>query len=130
VGTAVRSGWLSDALDALVAGDTAAWTELYSDDAVHEFPYAPEPFPGRLEGKAAIGEYMRHLPDMVKFTSFDDVRVHEADEDQLIVEVQSRGHLVADDAPFHMSYVWFITFRDGLVTNFRDYMNPLELPPV
>ena len=128
--TVIASRWLSDAIDTLLAGDSDAWTQFYSDDAVHEFPYAPEPFPGRLEGKAAIGEYMKHLPEMVKFASFDDVRVHEARKDLLSVELQGRGRLVADGAPFHMSYVWFITFRDGLVSHFRDYMNPLELPPM
>jgi ketosteroid isomerase-like protein len=102
--------------------------QMYDDDAVHEFPFAPEGRPERLNGKAAIAEYMKNLPALVRFDSFDDVRVREAG-DELIVEANGHGRRVGSGAPFHMQYVWFITHKNGRVSRFRDYMNPLRLRP-
>ena len=36
----------------------------------------------------------------------------------------------SDDAPRDISYVWFITLRDGKIVHFRDYMNPLQVMDV
>jgi uncharacterized protein len=115
--------WFIRALESLRAGDVDGFLAMYDDDAVHEFPFAPEGRPGRLEGKSAIAEYMKNLPARVKFDSFDDVRVRQAG-DELIVEATGHGTRPGSGAPFHMQYVWFITHEDGRVSRFRDYMNP------
>lgn len=115
--------WLTAAFESLRDGDVDGFMRMYTDDAVHEFPFAREGAPRRLEGKAAIAEYMKILPERVKFESFDDVRVHEAG-DELIVEATGRGTRPGSGEPFHMQYVWFITHHDGRVSHFRDYMNP------
>jgi uncharacterized protein len=115
--------WFTRALESLRAGDVDGFIAMYDDDAVHEFPFAAEGRPERLEGKPAIAEYMKNLPARVKFDSFDHVRVREAG-DELIVEATGRGTRPGSGASFHMQYVWFITHKDGRVSRFRDYMNP------
>ncbi len=121
-------GWFIAAQDALHAGDVAGFLEMYADDAVHEFPWAPEGRPQRLEGKAAIARYMEQLPAMVQFDSdaFNDMQVREAG-DELIVEATATGTRPGTGEPFYMQYVWFITHNNGRVTHFKDYMNPLLL---
>ncbi len=120
--------WFARALESLRAGDVDGFVRMYEDDAVHEFPFAPEGRPERLEGRSAIAAYMKNLPAVVHFDSFDDLRVREAG-DELIVEASARGTRPGSGAPFHMQYVWFITHKDGRVSHFRDYMNPLRLRP-
>jgi uncharacterized protein len=88
--TIVAPEWFAAALDSLRAGDIDGFVQMYDDDAVHEFPVAPEGRPERLEGKSAIAEYMKNLPAVVQFDSFDDVRVREAG-DELIVEANGHG---------------------------------------
>ena len=80
----------------------------------------------RLEGRDAIADYMRNLPRRMRFGSFSDVRVREAGE-EVIIEATGHHRNIADDTPRDLDYVWFITRRDGQVTHFRDYMNPLQL---
>jgi uncharacterized protein len=126
--TAAAPEWFTAALDALLAGDADRFVEMYEDDAVHEFPFAPEGAPERLEGKPAIAEYMKDLPVKVKFDSFDVVGLREAG-DELIVEATGHGRRPGSSAPFHMQYVWFITHKDGRVSRFRDYMSPLRVRP-
>jgi len=50
---------LFDALEGLERGDVKPWVDMFRDDGVMEFPFAPPGYPSRLDGKAAIAEYMR-----------------------------------------------------------------------
>jgi uncharacterized protein len=118
--------WLSRAIGALQAGDIDGWMDLYAPDAVHEFPFAPEGSIRRLEGRDAIVAYMRRLPELIRFGTLSGVRVREAGE-EWIIEATGHHRRAADGAPRDISYVWFITRRDGRVTQIRDYMNPLQL---
>jgi ketosteroid isomerase-like protein len=120
--------WFTAALEALRAGDVDGFVAMYDDDAVHEFPWAPEGRPERLVGKPAIAGYMKGVPARVKLDAFDDVRIREAG-DELIVEATAHGTRPDSGTPFDMQYVWFITHKDGRVSRFRDYMNPLEQTP-
>ncbi len=118
--------WFARAIEALQSGNINGWMEIYSPDAVHEFPFAPEGAPRRLEGRDAIAAYMSQLPSRIRFGSLSDVRVREAG-DELIIEATGHHHRLPENTPRDLSYVWFITLRDGKVTHIRDYMNPSQL---
>ena len=118
--------WFTKALDSLRAGDVDGFIEMYDDEAVHEFPFAPVGRPQRLEGKPAIAAYMKNLPALVRYDSFDDMRVRQVG-DELIVEATARGKRPGTGAPFDMQWVWFITHQNGRVSRFRDYMNPARV---
>ncbi len=100
--------------------------EIYAPDAVHEFPFAPEGAIRRLDGQNTIAAYMSQLLGRIRFGSLSNVRVREAG-DELIIEATGHHRRIPDDTPMDLSYVWFITRRDGPVTHVRDYMNPLQL---
>ncbi len=124
--TSSLPGWLAGAVEALRSGNIDGWMAIYAPDAVHEFPFAPEGAVPRLEGRDAIAAYMRQLPGRIRFGSLSDVRVREA-ADEFIIEANGHHRRVSDDTPWDLSYIWFVTRRHGLVTHFRDYMNPLQL---
>lgn len=118
--------WLAIALKALQAGDVDGWMKIYAADAAHEFPFAPAGWVNKLEGRPAIASYMVRLPALIRLGSFCDVRAREVGN-ELIVEAAGQHRRVSDDATWEIDYVWFIALRDGRVTHFRDYMNPLQL---
>ena len=118
--------WFASAVEALQAGDIDAYMEMYAPDAVHEFPFAPEGAVPRLVGRDAIAAYMRNLPSRIRFGSLTDVRLREVG-DEVIIEAKGHHRRVPDGAPRDLNYVWFITRRNGKVTHYRDYMNPLQL---
>jgi len=124
--TSVLPRWFEQALDALRAADIEGWMTIYAPDAVHEFPFAPEGMPRELVGREAIAAYMGQLPSLIRFGALSDVRSREI-ENELIVEATGHHHRIADNAARDISYVWFITMRDGKVVRIRDYMNPLEV---
>ncbi|MFE0806236.1 nuclear transport factor 2 family protein [Streptomyces sp. NPDC058848] len=112
----------------LLDKDIAAWTGLWADDGVMEFPFAPEGWPGRLEGKEAIGAYMRGYPDHIDLRGFPELRIHRTVEPEtLVVEMRGVGRLVRTDAPFDMTYIAVVTVEGGRFTSYRDYWNPLAV---
>ncbi|MFC7896958.1 nuclear transport factor 2 family protein [Streptomyces sp. NPDC057381] len=112
----------------LLDKDVAAWTDLWADDGVMEFPFAPEGWPGRLEGKEAIGAYMRGYPDHIDLRDFPELRVHRTVEPEtLVVEMRGVGRLVRTGAPFDMTYIAVVTVEGGRFTSYRDYWNPLAV---
>jgi len=124
--TSTLPPWFAQAVEALQAADVDRWLDIYAPDAVHEFPFAPEGAVTRLEGRDEIAAYMREIPKRTRFGTLSDVRVREAG-DEVIIEATGHHRRISDGTPRDISYVFFITLRDGKVTNFRDYMNPLQL---
>jgi uncharacterized protein len=114
------------ATDALLAHDMAAFTALYADDAVMEFPFAPPGRPERLDGRAAVEAYLDGYTDMVNIQRIHDVVVHEtADPDVIIAEMAASGLVVATGAPYTARYIAVLTISGGLIRHYRDYWNPL-----
>ncbi|MEW2296379.1 nuclear transport factor 2 family protein [Streptomyces sp. NPDC006743] len=105
-----------------------AWTELWADDGVAEFPFAPDGWPRRLEGKEAVAAYMRPYPDHIDLHDFPDLRIHHTTDPRTVVaEMRGVGRLVRTGAPFDMTYIAVVTVRDGRIISYRDYWNPLAV---
>jgi ketosteroid isomerase-like protein len=41
-----------------------------------------------------------------------------------IAEWSVYGSVVSNGNPYNMKYATFVTFRDGLIANYREYWNP------
>ncbi|HEY0261182.1 MAG TPA: nuclear transport factor 2 family protein [Lacisediminihabitans sp.] len=115
--------WLAEAAIGLASGDVDVWMEMYTDDAVHEFPFAAPGATRRLEGKDAIRAYMEAMGGSVQFGSLDDVHIREFG-DEVIIEAEGHHFDAVTGDPFDLRYLWIITRRDGLVTRLQDYMGP------
>ncbi|MGJ7905342.1 nuclear transport factor 2 family protein [Actinopolyspora sp. H202] len=104
------------------------WVGLWAEDGVMEFPFAPQGWPERLEGREAIAAYMRHYPDHIDLHDFPDLRIHQTtDPGTIVVEMRGVGRLVETGKPFDMTYIAVVTVQDGFITSYRDYWNPLTI---
>jgi ketosteroid isomerase-like protein len=113
---------------ALIDKDMDAWHDLWVDDAVNEFPFAPPNYPTRLEGKDAIREYMKDFPANIDVLGVPMMKVHQTlDPNVVIMESQIEGRAVATGGPYNMRYICVIEFRDGKISRYVDYWNPLEV---
>ncbi|MFS8200015.1 nuclear transport factor 2 family protein [Streptomyces sp. CWNU-52B] len=112
----------------LLDKDIPAWVDLWDEHGVLEFPFAPDGWPKRLAGRAAVLDYMRHYPDHIDLHDFPAVEIHESTESgRIVVEMRGVGQLVETGAPFDMTYVAVVTVAGGLITHYRDYWNPLAV---
>lgn len=123
-----RAEWFEGAVRAFFRNDIETFTTMYRDDAVHTFPFAPEGMPSRVEGKAAISEYMHRVPEIVTFDGTVTGLTISEGADTLTAEWSATGRF-ANGTPAALSYVAVVTFQDGLVKEYHDYMNPLDLQP-
>ncbi|MEI5100521.1 nuclear transport factor 2 family protein [Streptomyces sp. PmtG] len=113
----------------LLRGDLEHWAALFAEDGTMEFPFAPDGYPKRLDGRAAIAAYLRGVGDHIAYDAFPRVEIHETrDPDTLVVEMSAEGRVTATGGPFLMAYVAVATVRDGRFVRYRDYWNPLAAP--
>jgi ketosteroid isomerase-like protein len=118
---------LQRALD-LIATDLPAWLELFTDDAVVEFPYAASlGRPGRLEGKKAIGDYFLSTPGTFTNLRFRDLRIISgADPDVAVAEVHGSATLMPMNASYEQDYVMILRTKGGKAVHYTEYWNPLN----
>ena len=113
------------ATDLLLKGDMAAFAALWAEDGVLEFPFAQPGAPRRLEGRAAVQEYLRDYPDLLDVREIPERAVHRTEDPAVvIVEFTVNGVVVATDKPYTMPYIAVITVRDGEIQHYRDYWSP------
>lgn len=119
---------IARALQLLLDKDMIGFAGLWAEDGTAEFPFAPPGWPARLEGRAAIEDYVRDYPKVLDIQGFPKQVVHQtADPDVVIVEYDAEGVVVPTGEPYRHSYVVVLTTRDGEIVNYRDYWNPLNL---
>jgi hypothetical protein len=112
-------------LDKFLAKDMKGWSELCADDVVAEFPFAPEGTQNRFEGKQALYAYLKDYHNFINVKSLPTKKVYVTDDQNVaIAEWSVSGEVIASGNPYEMSYATFITIRDGLIVNYREYWNP------
>ena len=123
--TSTAAELLRHSLDTFLAKDMKGWSELCTEDVVAEFPFAPEGSQARFEGRAALYEYLRNYPSFIDVKSLPTLRTYSTDDPNVaIAEWSASGKVLTNGNPYEMSYATFVTFRDGLISNYREYWNP------
>jgi hypothetical protein len=113
-------------LSLLIAGDIRAWVKLWDENGVFEFPYTPPGFPRRLEGRAAIADYISGFPDLVRLKSFEVIECY-ADPTgrEGCVEFMCEAEALPTGKPYNQHYISLIKTKNKKVTLYRDFWNPL-----
>ncbi|WBB80298.1 nuclear transport factor 2 family protein [Micromonospora sp. WMMD882] len=114
-------------LKLLETGGITEWVALFHPDGVLEFPYAPPGFPREVRGTEAIHAHMRNFPEQLDVT-FSGVVHHDTVDPELVVaEFEAVGTALVSGRPFRQRYVSLLWLRDGRITRYRDYWNPLAV---
>ncbi|MBA4133248.1 MAG: phenazine biosynthesis protein PhzA/PhzB [Flavobacterium sp.] len=116
---------LRNSLDTFLAKDMKGWAALCAQDVVAEFPFAPEGSPSRFEGRDAIYAYLKDYPSFIDVKSLPTLKIYGTDDaNTAIAEWSASGVVIGNGNPYEMSYATFVTFKDGLIINYREYWNP------
>ena len=116
-------------IDAINAWDFEIQRELLAEDAVFEMPYAPEGFERRFVGRDNIIAFVETIPAITDAENLHDVRLDtfHSDPGEIVAEYRSDMVLKPTGAEYRNEYICRFTVRDGQVTRFAEYYDPIRL---
>lgn len=113
--------------DLMLAKDMNAVADLWAPDGIAEFPFAAGSSPRVLRGREEVRAYLAHYPDLMDMEEVAALTVRRTEHtDTVVVEWTATGRTVATSQPYRLDYIVVLTARDGLITLYRDYWNPLS----
>ncbi|WP_415839510.1 nuclear transport factor 2 family protein [Paenibacillus tarimensis] len=101
--------------------------ELFDDEAVFEYPYAPNGYTERMEGKEAIVRHLKDFPQQVDITQFGEPSFYfTLDPSVMIVEFEvTDGRMLSTGKPYLQKYISVIKTKNSKIIHYKDYWNPL-----
>jgi ketosteroid isomerase-like protein len=116
---------LRRSLATFLAKDIAGWAALCDEDVIVEFPFAPDAASTRIVGRTAIYDYLKDYPSVIDLKSARTMQIYAtSDPDFAIAEWSVTGQVISNGNPYEMRYATFVTFKNGLIVNYREYWNP------
>jgi uncharacterized protein len=116
----------------LVADAFGKFADLFADDAVMEFPFAPPGLQAKVEGKKAIAEFFSAgVSKLVTFEKFSGHQYTQAAKPGVtFVELTGKGKSLVKGSAFKQTYCLRLTVAGGKITHFKEYMNPLVVQQI
>jgi ketosteroid isomerase-like protein len=112
-------------LEALGSGEQVA--ALFAEDGRQVMPFAPEGFPKRLDGRAAIARQYGGLPAAYASMRFPGLVVRDlADPDEFLATYRGDIALKAG-GKYDNVYAGHFVVRDGRIVEFTEYFDPIVL---
>jgi len=102
-----------------------AYANLFTEDAVHEYPYAPAPYSRQVKGRDAITAYIANVIQSATNWSFTNFAfLATSDPDTVFVEFEGSALVTATGKRYHQIYVGRITLRGEKIAYYREFWNP------
>ncbi|MFG1607848.1 nuclear transport factor 2 family protein [Actinoplanes sp. NPDC049265] len=115
----------SSHMDHLAAGRGREWVDLFTEDAVLEFPYAPEGYPARITGRKELLKHMEGFTSTFR-VEFTQLHFYETvDPSMVIARLDCVGVARDTGRPYNQSYLSVVETSDGKISRYVDYWNPL-----
>ena len=106
--------------------DARTFVDMMALDGVMEFPYAPPGGVERLEGRAAVSDYIGEIFARIELLEISDPVVHDTEEPGVVIlEFEGSSRVIASGRSYRMRYISVITICDGFIARYVDYWNPL-----
>lgn len=106
------------------------WIDLWAEDGMLEFPFAPTGRRSRYVGKPDILAYMKavaaRMAGRIKSEGIEYFRVLPMRDPAMIcLEMAVKGRVLETDAPYLQKYISIVETKGGKISAFREYWNPL-----
>ncbi len=114
----------------MVAGAGVVFADLFAEDGVLRFPFAPPGMPREIRGREAIRTSRQAEEGHRDLLRMDGVEliVRETDDPEVVVtEIEHHGHSRALDGPYRFRALGVVRVRDGEIISYDDYMDPIAM---
>jgi uncharacterized protein len=114
----------------MVAGEGVVFGDLFAQDGVLRYPFAPPGMPRELVGRDTIRGY--HLAASAARSLLDiegvDLTVRDTDDPEVVVaEIEHHGYSHGIAGPYRFRAIGVIRVRDGEIVEYDDYMDPIAM---
>ncbi|WP_089158224.1 nuclear transport factor 2 family protein [Micromonospora sp. NBS 11-29] len=108
----------------LAAGRGTDWVNLFTEDAVLEFPYAPTGYPSRVVGRDDLLAHQEGFSKTFR-VEFTELHYYETVDPSLVIaQLKCTGLALATGRPYNQTYLSVVETRDGLISRYVDFWNP------
>jgi uncharacterized protein len=110
----------------MLALDMSGQADLYAEDGVFEFPFAPPGLPSRFEGRESVRAMLVAAGRMTEDSGhrpidLEDVRVHITADPEIVISEFVVVIESSDGARIRVPYISVTQIRDGEILVYRDY---------
>jgi uncharacterized protein len=117
---------VKDGFAAYARGDMQGLLALFAEDIEWIVPGEGLPFAGTYRGLAEVAGFFQKISEMLEVSLFEP-REFVAQGDRVLVVGFERETVKATNRTFEEHWVFAFTFRNGKVTNVREYFDTLAL---
>ncbi len=108
--------------------EAETFVDMFAEDGVFEYPFAPPGLQTPMRGRAAIIANFQRLRKLLRIDSVADVaEIAVSDPDTVVLEFSGRGEGVITKEAYVQRYISVIRLRDGSIVHYKDYWNPIAL---
>ena len=117
---------IREGLEGLADGED--YFDLLADDVTFEYIISVPGYPKRVEGRQNIIDLYGDYDSFLTVRSADNLRVYRDLEASVVVlEYEVHGESVQTGRPYDNRFVSIVTIKDGKVTWWRDYLDPVAV---
>jgi uncharacterized protein len=117
---------VKDGFAAFGRGDMQGLLALFAEDIEWIVPGEGLPFSGTYRGLAEVADFFQKISEMLDISLLEP-REFVAEGDRVLVVGFERETVKATNRTFENNWVFAFTFRNGKVTNVREYFDTLAL---
>lgn len=122
------SSLLRSALGEATSPEAETFLDMMSADVLFEFPFAPAGGIDALQGKQALADYLPKVSQLLTIESMSLERtLLSRDCTYAVIEFSCKDFGKATGKRYDQDYVSVIDIKDGFITRYKDYWNPLAV---
>jgi ketosteroid isomerase-like protein len=117
---------IREGLEGLADGED--YFDLLADDVIFEYVISVPGYPRRVDGRQNVIDLYSGYGDFMTLHTADNLRVYRDPEASVVVlEYEVHGESVRTGRPYDNRFASIITVKDGKVTHWRDYLDPVAV---
>jgi ketosteroid isomerase-like protein len=114
----------------MVAGEGVVFGDLFAEDGVLRYPFAPPGMPRELKGRDTIREYHRAATarrTLLEIEGVDMIVRDTGDPEVVVVEIEHHGYSHGSGGPYRFRALGIVRVRGGEIVEYDDYMDPIAM---
>ncbi|TCD21033.1 nuclear transport factor 2 family protein [Pedobacter psychrodurus] len=103
-----------------------AYADLFTEDAVQQYPFAPAPYAKEVLGRDAITEYISNVVNGATDWDFRNFEFSTtSDPETIFVEFEGSANVIATGKSYRQLYIGRVTLKEGKISCYREFWNPM-----